>query len=195
MTARLLRRVLVIVGLLGILVPGSPASAAPIDYLIFDTDTLLNLGSFTVDPTLAAATGVSTVDMSAFTITDDIPTYGSLTVTLDDIISVTRPNVHFLNGQIQSISSNTQYTLGTTAVNVDIVALSTPADLNFVAVFQMFGATLPGLTNFHTGPIRGVGIKEAPVPEPSTMLLLALGGAVTAISRRRRQANARLLRV
>jgi len=174
-------------GLLLVSLARSPALAAPIDYVIFDKDTLLDLGTFTVDPTLASPNGTSNVEMTAFSITDTIATYGSLTVTLDDLISMSTPHARFVDGQINAISSNTQYELpGNIGVNVDIVPQVAPVDVNFVAVFQMFAVTLPGLTNMHVGPTRGIGIREAAVPEPSTMLLMSVGTGAIAILRRRR---------
>ena len=42
--------------LLLLVLTSSPAAALPLDYTIFDADTLLDLGTFTVDPALAART-------------------------------------------------------------------------------------------------------------------------------------------
>ena len=187
MSSRLLRRPLSILFSLMIVLPAVPARAAAIDFEIFDTNTLLILGAFTVDPTLASPTGTSSVEVSAFSMTETLTDYGIVTVTLDDIVSVLKPHARFVDGQINAISSNTQYELpGGIAVNVDIVPELAPSDLNFVAVSQMWAATLPNLTNMRVGPTRGVGIREATVPEPSTMLLMGLGAGVLATMRRRR---------
>jgi hypothetical protein len=173
-------------GLLLFILTSSPVAALPIDYVLFDTDTLFELGGFTVDPALASPVGSSSVEVSAFSITETVGNYGSLTATLAERINVSGPFARFVNGQISSFSSNTQYELpGNIAVNVDIVALNAPTDLNFVAVFQMFAATLPGLTDMEVAPSRGIGIK--PVPEPSIMLLMASGAGVAALIRRRRE--------
>jgi hypothetical protein len=187
MSSRLLRRPLLILVSLMIVLPAVPARASAIDFEIFDTNTLLILGAFTVDPTLASPTGTSSVEVSAFSMTETFTDYGTVTVTLDDIVSVLKPHARFVDGQINAISSNTQYELpGGIAVNVDIVPELAPSDLNFVAVSQMWAATLPNLTNMRVGPTRGVGIREATVPEPSTMLLMGLGAGVLATIRRRR---------
>ena len=172
-------------GVLLLLLSSSPAAALPVNYTIFDSNTLLDLGTFTVDPTLAALVGPSFVEVSAFSITETVGSYGALTATLAERINAAGPYARFLNGQITSFSSNTQYELpGNIGVNVDIVPLLAPADLNLVAVFQMFAVTLPGVTDLEVASSRGIGIK--PVPEPASMLLMGIGAGVAALVRRRR---------
>lgn len=171
-------------GLLLLSLSSSPAAALPVNYTIFDSTTLLDLGTFTVDPTLAALVGPSSVEVSAFSITDTVGSYGLLTATLAERVNAAGPYARFENGQITSFSSNTQYELpGNIGVNVDIVPLP-PGDLNLVAVFQMFAVTLPGLTNMQVTGAQGIGIR--PVPEPASMLLMGIGAGVAALSRRRR---------
>ncbi len=171
-------------GLLLLLLSSSPAAALPVNYTIFDSNTLLDLGTFTVDPTLAALVGPSSVEVSAFSITDTVGAFGSLTATLAERINAAGPYARFENGQITSFASNTQYALpGNIGVNVDIVPLP-PGDLNLVAVFQMFAGTPPGFADLQVAPSRGIGIK--PVPEPASMLLMGIGAGVAALARRRR---------
>ena len=171
-------------GLLLLLLSSSPAAALPVNYTIFDSDTLLDLGTFTVDPTLAALVGPSSVEVSAFSITETVGAFGSLTATLADRINPAGPYARFENGQITSFASNTQYALpGNIGVNVDIVPLP-PGDLNLVAVFQMFAGTPPGFGDLQVAPARGIGIR--PVPEPASMLLMGIGAGVAALVRRRR---------
>ena len=123
------------------------------------------------------------MEVSAFAIMETFPSYGSLTVTLAERLNANGPFALFVDGQIASFSSNTQYQLpGNIAVNVDIV----PQDgLNYVAVSQMWAAMLPNLTNMEVAASRGIGIKA--VPEPSTMFLMGIGGGAAALMRRRRQ--------
>ena len=171
-------------GLLLLLLSSSPAAALPLNYTIFDTDTLLELGTFTVDPTLAALVGPSSVEVSAFSITETVGAFGSLTVTLADRINPAGPYARFENGLITSFDSNTQYALpGNIGVNVDSVPLP-PGDLNLVAVFQVFAGTPPGFGDLQVAPARGIGIR--PVPEPASMLLMGIGAGVAALVRRRR---------
>ena len=186
MSFRVLRRPLLIALSVVMLLPALPASAAPIDYVIFNTNTLLDIGSFTVDPTLANPVGTSSVELSAFSITDTIPFYGTQTITLDEITNnSSTPSARFLNGQITSISSNSGYEHPGLGILVDIVP-EAPGDLNFVATFQMSAFTLPGQTNFQVASRKSIGIREAAVPEPSTLLLMAFGAGF-AVRRRRKQ--------
>jgi hypothetical protein len=174
------------VALLLLVFTSSPATALPLDYTIFDVDTLLDLGTFTVDPALASPNGLSSVEVSAFAITETLGSYGTLTATLAERLNAAGPFARFVDGQITSFASNTQYVLpGDIAVNVDIV----PAPQgDAVAILQMWAATYPNLTNMHVASSRGIGIK--PVPEPSTMFLMGIGGAGAALMRRRRQRDA-----
>ena len=124
------------------------------------------------------------MEVSAFSITETVGSYGSLTATLAERINASGPFARFVDGQIASFSSNTQYELpGNIGVNVDIVPMAPQGDA--VAVFQMFAVTLPNLTNMQVASSRGIGIK--PVPEPATIFLMGTGGAGAALMRRRRQ--------
>ena len=168
-----------------VLLTGTPAAALPIEFTIFDTNTLVDLGTFTVDPTLANPSGQSSVEVSAFSISETLGSYGLVTVTLADRLpTVNGPYARFVDGQITGFSSNTQYQLPGIAVNVDIVPQAS-GDLNFVGVFQMWAATSPNLSNMVVGPSRGIGIKS--VPEPSTMFLMTVGAGAAALFRRRRR--------
>ena len=168
----------------------APATADPVDYVIFDSDTLLDLGLFTVDPALAGPSGPSNVTMSAFSITETLGAFGSLTVTLADLAGLSSaPYAQFVDGQIKAISANSQFELaGGIAVNVDMVPEDAPLDLNFVAVAQLFAFVPPDFDTTEFGPIRSVGIRTATtrVPEPSTLLLSSIAAGALVISSRRR---------
>jgi PEP-CTERM motif-containing protein len=175
-------------GLFLLIFTSAPATALPLDYIIFDADTLLDLGTFTVDPALASPSGTSSVEVSAFSITETVGSYGPLTATLAERITLSGPFARFVDGQITSFSSNTQYQLpGDIGVNVDIVPTVVPGEPDIVAVFQMFAVTLPNLTNMQVASSRGIGIKS--VPEPSTMLLMGTGAVAALIRRRRPRAS------
>jgi len=190
-----LRRSLFLSSLVVVLLASSPATADPVDYIIFDSDTLLDLGLFTVDPALAGPSGPSNVTMSAFSITETLGAFGPLTVTLADLASVSAPHAQFVDGQIKAISANSQFELaGGIAVNVDMVPESDPLDLNFVAVAQLFAFMPPDFDTTEFGPIRSVGIRTATtsVPEPSTLLLSSIAaGAVVICGRRRHRVSER----
>ena len=185
-----LRRSLFWSSLVVVLLASAPATADPVDYIIFDSDTLLDLGLFTVDPALAGPSGPSIVDMSAFSITETLGSFGPLTVTLADLTGVSSaPYARFVDGQIKAISANSQFELaGGIAVNVDMVPENDPLDLNFVAVAQLFAFMPPDFGTTEFGPIRGVGIRTATtsVPEPSTLLLSSIAAGAVVISGRRR---------
>lgn len=178
-----------------IFLASSPTAAAPINYALFDTDSLEELGWFTVDPTLAAPVGISHVDWSAFSITETVGTFGPLTATQADLSSTfpNPPHASFFNGQIAAVSANSPGELpGGILFNIDMVPEDSPVDLNFVAIFQFTAWVEPlGDDGPDSGPIRGVGIRAATttVPEPSTMLLFSIAAGASGIGwRRRRQA-------
>jgi len=157
------------------------SQAVPIDYTIFDTDTLETLGSLTVDPDLAAPAGSSNVTLSALTLTETLGVFGSVTFTLADYTAGIAPYANFEDGVIQSLRANTAFDAGGVPVSLDI----TPEgpDLDFVGILQMLGD--PVGENV-IGPIRGIGIELTPVPEPMTLSLLAAGLIGLGLVRRRR---------
>lgn len=189
MTSPLRFRACLLAVMLVVFFTSSPASAIPVNYTIFDTDTLLELGTFTVDPSLANPMGNSNVEVSAFSITDSVGSYGSLTVTLADHVGGTTPYARFEDGLIQLISANSQFALPGIAVNVDITPAAMPDPLDFVAVAQLTAFPLPDLDDQQNGPIRGIGIREikARVPEPATIFLLGTSAAAALFQRRRRK--------
>jgi len=98
-----LRRSLFWSSLVVVLLASAPATADPVDYVIFASDTLLDLGLFTVDPALAGPSGPSNVTMSAFSITETLGAFGSLTVTLADLAGLSSaPYAQFVDGQIKA---------------------------------------------------------------------------------------------
>jgi len=193
-----LRRSLFWSSLVVVLLASAPATADPVDYVIFDSDTRLDLGLFTVDPALAGPSGPSNVTMAAFSITETLGAFGSLTVTLADLAGLSSaPYAQFVDGQIKAISANSQFELaGGIAVNVDMVPENDPLDLNFVAVAQLFAFVPPDFDTTEFGPIRSVGIRTATtrVPEPSTLLLSSIAAGAVVISRRRRRVSERARR-
>jgi hypothetical protein len=154
----------------GALLLANTAQAVPIDYTIFDTDTLEILGSLTVDPALAAPAGVSNVTLSALTLTETLGVFGSVTFTLADYTGGLAPYAQFEDGIIQSVRANTAFDAGGVPVSLDI----TPEgpDLSFVGILQVLGDPLG---ENEIGPVRGIGISLTPVPEPMTLSLLAAG--------------------
>jgi hypothetical protein len=154
----------------GALLLANTSQAVPVDYTIFDTDTLETLGSLTVDPALAAPAGVSNVTLSALTLTETLGVFGEVTLTLADYTGGIMPYLQFEDGVIQSLRANTAFDAGGVPVSLDI----TPEgpDLSFVGILQMLGDPLGENV---IGPIRGVGIATASVPEPMALSLLAAG--------------------
>jgi hypothetical protein len=154
----------------GALLLANSAQAIPVDYTIFDTDTLETLGSLTVDPALAAPAGLSNVTLSALTLTETLGVFGSVTFTLADYTGGSMPHAQFEDGVIQALSANTAFDAGGVPVSLDI----TPEgpDLSFVGILQILADPLG---ENEIGPIRGIGISLTPVPEPMTLSLLAAG--------------------
>ena len=148
------------------------SQAVPIDYTIYDTDTMQTLGSLTVDADLASPAGASNVALSGLSLTEDLGVFGSVSITLSDYSGGTSPYARFEDGVIQSLSANTAFDVGGLMVGLDI----TPAgpDLSFVGILQFLADPLG---ENEIGPVRGIGIAvaTAPVPEPMTLSLLAAG--------------------
>lgn len=169
------------VAAIGALLVATASQAVPTDYTIFDTDTLEILGGLTVDPDLAAPAGSSNVALTALTLTETLGVFGSVTVTLADYTGGTAPYAAFEDGVIQSLSANTAFDVGGVLIGVDI----TPEgpDLSFVGILQMLADPLG---ENEIGPIRGIGISIASVPEPMTLSLLGAGLLGLGLVRRRR---------
>jgi MYXO-CTERM domain-containing protein len=157
--------------------------AVPVDYTIYDTDTLETLGSLTVDPDLANPVGSSNVTLSALSLTEVLGVFGSVTISLADYTGGTMPHAGFEDGVIQSLSANTAFDVGGLLVGLDI----TPAgpDLSFVGILQFLADPLG---ENEIGPVRGIGITpvSVPVPEPMALPLAAAALLLAAAMRRRR---------
>jgi hypothetical protein len=177
------------------LVMSAPVAAAPVDYVIFNTGSLSELGAFTIDPTLALPLGESDVDMTALTFTETVAPFGALTVTLPDL-SVGSFRARFLDGVLASITGQGS---GTLAGGIDFFLDFTPfipadpslIDLNAVGTYALdagMGAIIG------ESAIGSLGIKAAAtsVPEPATALLFGIAAAATAAGTRRSTARRRL---
>ena len=177
------KRINPFIAVFGAVLLANTAQAVPIDYTIFDTDTLETLGSLTVDPDLASPAGSSNVTLSALTLTENLGVFGDVTITLADYTGGTSPYAAFEDGIIQSLSANTAFDVGGVLIGLDI----TPEgpDLSFVGILQMLGDPLG---ENEIGPVRGIGISLASVPEPMTLSLLGAGLLGFAVMRRRRAA-------
>lgn len=169
----------------GALLLVNTSQAIPVEYTIFDTDTLETLGSLTVDPALAAPAGLSNVTLSALTLTETLGVFGSVTLTLADYTGGIMPLARFEDGVIQSLSANTAFNAGGVPVSLDI----TPEgpELSFVGILQILGDPLG---ENEIGPIRGIGIEPTSVPEPMMLSLFAAGMLGLGLLRRRRAAPA-----
>ncbi len=153
------------------------AMATPVDYVIFDNDALLDIGTFTVDSMLANPIGQSNVNMSAFSISESFLTFGTQTVTLADQVGGTTPHVQYFNGVIDALSANSQFMIPGIFLSVDITPPMPSMPLDFVGILQLVALT-PDLSSFENGPVRGIGIRETTttvVPEPTTMFLFGTG--------------------
>jgi len=175
------KRTHMFVAAVGAVLFANASQAVPIDYTIFDTDTLETLGSLTVDPDLASPVGSSNVALSALTLTEVLGVFGSVTITLDDYTGGTSPYAGFQNGVLQRLSANTAFDVGGLLVGLDI----TPAgpELSFVGIMQFLGDPLG---ENEIGPIRGIGLSATAVPEPMTLSLLGAGLLGLGLMRRRR---------
>ena len=191
MTVRLLRAA---VPFLLLFVAATPAAAVPVDYTIFRTSSLSVLGTFTIDPSLAAPVGESNVNMTALTFTEEVPPFGDLTITLGDIDvgDVSSFRAIFLDGQIASISAigpgdlpgGIRFFLDFTP---NVPADPSLIDLNIVGSFALDASTNDIIGDSATGPI-GISAATTTVPEPSTLVLTLLGAlGLGAVRGRRRR--------
>lgn len=155
----------------------APAVAIPMSYEIFRSgNPSATLGMFTVDPDLASPVGVSDVQMTALTFTEEIPPFGSLTVTLADINAASQATFRaiFSDGDISEITGIGPGTLPGLSFFLDFTPKGDPVniDLNAVGTFA-FDATDGAV--FGDSATGSIGIQVAQIPEPSALLLIGLG--------------------
>lgn len=167
-------------------VTAAPAAAVPMDFIIFRTSTMVDLGTFTVDPDLAAAVGISDVQMTALEFTATVDPFGPLTVTLADLPPGSF-RARFFDGQLASVAGLGSGTLsGGIQFFLDFTPFVPPdpslIDLNAVGTFALDAGDG---TIFGDSATGSIGIR--PVPEPSTALLLVTAAGACALRRRVRQ--------
>lgn len=155
----------------------APVAAIPVNYEIFRTgNPSATLGMFTVDPDLALPVGVSDVQMTALTFTEEIPPFGFLTVTLADINPASQASFRaiFFDGDISEITGIGPGTLPGLSFFLDFTPKGDPTniDLNAVGTFA-FDATDGDV--FGDSATGSIGIQLAQIPEPSTFFLMGLG--------------------
>jgi hypothetical protein len=163
--------------LAGLLV-SSAASALPADFILFRSASLEEIGTFTVDPDLAAPLGLSDVSLAALTLSEEIVPFGVLTVTLADAPGNSYRAI-FSDGVLSSISGIGS---GTLAGDIDFFLDFTPKpdptviDLDAVGTFA-FDAGQNGTIG--ESAFGSIGIKPGgsgpAIPEPRAALVFAAG--------------------
>ena len=183
-------RLTVVLAILFGLVVTRPATAVPVDYILFDSSTLADLGSFTADPA-AAAPGVSEVPMTSLTFTQTL--FGqAVTVTLADLTSFGPLEAIFFDGQLASVTGFGSGSVPGIGFTLDFTPFI-PADPSLIDLSGVGAYNLTAVSD--DGPfdaaIGSVGIRTATttVPEPSSAVLLGI--ALVASSMMRRSAHAR----
>ena len=162
-------------------IAASSADAAPMDYELTFDGTMA--ATFTLDPDLAAAAGISDVDVTAFDFSFDVSGYGLVEFDLGDI-TVNPPRGRFLDGELASMT-----TVGATGLLPDgstfILDLTDfiPADASMIDL-SMAGAhnlTIIDIGGGFPDEIGSFGIVPIddgpgdPIPEPGAALLFAVG--------------------
>jgi hypothetical protein len=166
--------------LAGLLLPPA-ARAIPTDFVIFRSASLEEIGTFTVDPALAAPLGLSNVSLAALTLSEEIAPFGELTVTLADAPGNSYRAI-FSDGALSSLSGIGG---GTLTGDIDFFLDFTPKpdptliDLDNVGTFA-FDAGQNGTIG--ESQFGSIGIKPV-IPEPSAALVFAAG--VLLVARRR----------
>ena len=141
------------------------------------TNTLLELGTFTVDPALANRIGASRVEVSAFSITETLGSYGSVTATPAERINASGPPSHASSTDRSHPSRPTPNTNCRKHRGQRGHRPRKPADgLELRCGLSDVGCDVAGLTNQVAGSSRGTGIKESTVAEPAWMFLLGIVG-------------------
>jgi hypothetical protein len=172
--------------LLAGLVLSPAASALPSEFVIFRSGSLAEIGTFTVDPALAAPLGVSDVALASLTLSEEIAPFDVLTVTLADAPGNSYRAI-FSDGAISSLSGIGG---GTLAGDIDFFLDFTPKpdpeviDLDAVGTFA-FDAGQDGTIGesaFGSIGIQAAGSGPA-IPEPKAGLVFAAG--VLLVARRR----------
>lgn len=178
---------IITIGMLIGIIPIPAAIAVPTDYEIFLTANPTNLlGMFTVDPDLANPVGISEVQMSALTISEEIPPFGDLTVTLADVYPANQSSFRsiFSDSNISEIAGIGPGSLPGIDFFLDFTPKGDPTNINLNAIGTFAFDATDGIV-FGDSATGSIGIREAnPVPEPSVILLLTSGLAILITNKR-----------
>ena len=183
-------RLTVVLAILFGLVVTRPATAVPVDYILFDSSILADLGSFTADPA-AAAPGVSEVPMTSLTFTQTVLSQ-AITVTLAGLTSGAGTfQAIFFDGQLASVTGFGSGSVPGIGFTLDftpfIPADPSLIDLSGVGAYNLTAVSDDGPFDAAIGSV-GIRTATATVPEPSSAVLLGI--ALVASSMVRRSANA-----
>lgn len=173
---------------LGVMLAAPAAFAIPIDFEIFrSSDPTDLIGAFTVDPDLAAAVGVSQVQMTAVSVTRNIAPFGVVTATLADVNPGNWPSIRaiFWNGTISEISAIASGVLPGLSFFFDFTPKMNPPLIDLDAVGSFAFDVWDGATIESFATSIGIRPVATLVPEPTSVALLLAGLAAVGFTRRR----------
>ena len=181
------RRLTVALAILLGLVVTRPAAADPVNYILFDSSTLVDLGSFTADPAAAAPMGVSDVPMTSLTFTQTVLSE-SITVTLAGLTSGAGTfQAIFFDGQLASVTGFGSGSVPGIGFTLDftpfIPADPSLIDLGGVGAYNLTAVSDEGPFDAALGSL-GIRTATATVPEPSSMVLFGIALVASSIMRR-----------